>query len=104
MESPPIAVNPNFVTVPVIHPKDGNYTYVFVKGSLYARDSAVFGLSSDEVIALSKRFQNSSVAIDNGVLIKGSPSSVINTLAQLGYKIVSSTGDAEVVWTLQREI
>ncbi|XP_055593797.1 uncharacterized protein LOC129746592 [Uranotaenia lowii] len=95
----------NVVTVPIpILPAEGTYAYVFVKGSLYARDSAIFGCSADEVQALSKRFQISSVPIDNGVLIKVAPSLIINSLAQLGYKVVSSTGEAEIVWTLQREL
>jgi hypothetical protein len=34
----------------------------------------------------------------------GPPIAVINTLSELGYKVVCSTGEAEVVWTLQREV
>jgi hypothetical protein len=37
-------------------------------------------------------------------LFPGPPIQVINTLSELGYKVVCSTGDAEVVWTLQREV
>jgi hypothetical protein len=39
----------------------------------------------------------------NLCFLPGSPIQVINTLSELGYKVVSSTGEAEVVWTLQRE-
>lgn len=89
--------------VPIL-PVEGTYAYVFVKGSLYAQDSAIFGCSTKEEQALSKRFQISSIPIDNGVLLKVAPSLIINSLAQLGYKVVASTGETEVVWTLQREL
>lgn len=110
MESPNSTTNQhsltnNLVTVPIpILSTEGTYAYVFVRGSLYAKDSSIFGCSVDEVQALSKRFQISSIPVDNGVVIKVAPSLIINSLAQLGYKVVSSTGDAEVVWTLQREL
>lgn len=107
MESPNPASPPiNIIPVPVAIPKtDGNFLYIAVKGSLYSSDSAVFGLNDEETVALSKRFSNSSVAIENGHTIKGPPITVINTLAQLGYKVVCSTGDnSEIVWTLRREI
>lgn len=110
MESPNSTTNPNsltnnVVTVPIpILPSEGTYAYVFVKGSLYAKDSAIFACSTDELQALSKRFQISTVPIDNGVMMKVAPSLVINSLAQLGYKVISSTGEAEIVWTLQREL
>lgn len=100
MESPPNVVT---VAVPITQP-DGTFTYVAVKGSLHASDSAVFGLNADEVKALSKRFANSTTEIVNGVNIKGPPMSVINSLSLLGYKVVCSTGEIEVVWTLQREV
>lgn len=110
MESPNSTTNQhsltnNLVTVPIpILPTEGTYAYVFVRGSLYARDSSIFGCSTDEVQAFSKRFQISSIPVDNGVVIKVAPSLIINSLAQLGYKVVSSTGEAEIVWTLQREL
>lgn len=103
MESPP-----NVVTIPVPVPavalNEGTYVYVAVKGSLHSMDSSVFGLNKEEVTALSKRFSNSSTTIINGVNIKGPPIEVINSLSQLGYKVISSTGEAEVTWTLQREV
>jgi hypothetical protein len=37
-------------------------------------------------------------------LFPGPPVQVINTLSELGYKVVCSTGEAEIVWTLQREV
>ncbi|KAH0564197.1 hypothetical protein KQX54_010137 [Cotesia glomerata] len=80
------------------------YYYVAVKGSPFATDCSVFGLIADEMQALCKRFPNSGTDVMNGVLIKGSPIPVINALAELGYRIVSSTGEAEILWTLQREI
>lgn len=106
MESPPNVV----VTMPIpvvpaaANINEGTFVYVAVKGSLHSMDSSVFGLSKEEVSALSKRFSNSSTAIVNGVNIKGPPIDVINSLSQLGYKIVCSTGETEVVWTMQREL
>lgn len=91
------------IPVPVIQPVEGTYVYTFVKGSLYASFSSLFGLSDDEAQALSKRYGNAATAIDNGLMIKASPAEVINALAQLNYKVVCSTGEAEITWTLQRE-
>lgn len=99
MDSPP-----NVVTVVPISPPDGTFTYIAVKGSVHAPDSSVFGLNDDEVKALSKRFANSTTQIVNGVNIKGPPMNVINSLSLLGYKVVCSSGEIEVVWTLQREV
>lgn len=81
-----------------------SYLYVAVKGSLHANDCAVFGLNCDEIQALTKRYQNSSAETLNGVIIKGPPMHVINSLSELGYRVVCSTGEAEIVWTLQREV
>lgn len=91
------------IPVPIVH-HDGIYAYVAIKGSLHASDSAVFGLNREEVTALSKRFTNGSTIIVNGVLIKAPPLEAINALSQLGYKVVCSTGEAEIIWTLQREL
>lgn len=79
------------------------FYYVAVKGSLHASDCSVFGLIPAEVQALAKRYP-SSIEVINGMLIKGPPIQVINTLSELGYRVVCSTGEAEVVWTLQREV
>lgn len=66
MESPP-----NVVTVAVpITETEGTFTYVAVKASLHAFDTAVFGLNDEEVKALMKRFAPSNTEIVNGVLIK----------------------------------
>lgn len=101
MESPP---NQSVVTVvPVSHP-DGTFTYVAVKGSLHASESAVFGLNADEVKAITKRFPSSTTECVNGIRIKAAPLDVINSLSLLGYKVVCTTGEIEVVWTLQREV
>ena len=52
----------------------GNETYYYtaVKGSPFGTDCTVFGLSPDEIVALSKRFPNSGADVINGVMIKGS--------------------------------
>lgn len=91
------------IPVPVVQPVEGTYVYVFVKGSLYANFTSLFGLSEDEAKALSMRYGNLTTAIDNGLMIKSSPAELINALAQLNYKVICSTGEAEITWTLQRE-
>ena len=48
-----------------------NYYYVAVKGSPFSQDCVAFGLSQDEILALSKRFPNTSAEAINGVAIKG---------------------------------
>ena len=95
----------NLVTVPVpILPHEGTYFYIAVKGSLHAQDCSVFGLSTEEISALAKRYSYSAANIINGIILRGPPINVINLLGQLGYKIISSTGEAEIVWTMQREV
>lgn len=91
------------IPVPIVHPVEGAYVYVFVKGSLYANFTSLFGLSDDESQALSKRYGNATTAIDNGLMIKAPPTELINALAQLSYKVICSTGETEITWTLQRE-
>lgn len=77
--------------------------YIAVKGSLHANDCSVFGLGDEEVRALSKKFPGTGVVV-NGVAIKANVLEAMNSLAQLGYKIISSTGETEITWTLQRDI
>ncbi|KAJ8679491.1 hypothetical protein QAD02_015278 [Eretmocerus hayati] len=81
-----------------------NFYYIAVKGSPFSMDCVAFGLMQDEILALNKRFPNSGTEVVNGVVIKGSPLTVINALSELGYRVVCSTGEAEILWTLQREI
>ena len=50
---------------------DESYYYVGVKASPFATDCVVFGLNSDEILALSKRFPNSGTDVVNGTMIKG---------------------------------
>ncbi|KAK9510763.1 hypothetical protein O3M35_005481 [Rhynocoris fuscipes] len=78
--------------------------YVAVKGSLHASDSCVFGLSNEELAAISKRFGNVKKEVINGILIKANPLEVINCLSELGYRVACSSGEAEMVWTLRREV
>lgn len=93
------------VTVPIpVISNDSVYTYAFVRGSLYASYTAVFGASEAENEALKKRFNYTAAGIENGIEIKTAPSKVINSLAQLGYRVVCSTGETEVVWSLEREL
>lgn len=92
--------------VELIPPELDNMTeqfYIAVKGSLYASDSSVFGLTPEEVTALTKRYPDSNKIVVNGVLIKASPLRIINSLGELGYRVVCSSGEAEIVWTLRRD-
>jgi len=105
-QSPPASMPEisNKVVVPFIQQHDEIYYYVFVKGSLYSSDSAVFGLEDTEIHALVKKFGSPCKEVENGVMIKKSVNEVINNLAQLGYRVVSSCGETETIFTLQREV
>lgn len=92
------------VPLPIIQQHDEIYYYVFVKGSLYSPDSAVFGLEATEIQAIAKKFSCLAKEVENGVMFKKPVSDVINALAQLGYKVISTCGDAETLFTLQREV
>lgn len=92
------------VTIPVpVIPTEGTFVYIAVKGSLHDTSCAVFGLNHEEVQAIKRRFDNSVKRIVNGVMVTSSPLDMLNALAQLGYKVISSCGEAEISWTLQRE-
>lgn len=91
----------NLATVPLTE-EDG-VVYVAIKGSLHASDCSVFGLGEEEIRAISKKYPGSGVVV-NGVSLKANVVDAINSLAQLGYKIIASTGEAEITWTLQREV
>lgn len=91
----------NLATVPLTE-EDG-VVYIAVKGSIHAHDCSVFGLGQEEIRALSKKFPGSGDVV-NGISIKANALNTINSLAQLGYKVISSTGEAEITWTLQRDI
>lgn len=82
----------------------GTYSYVVVKASPYTSDSAVFGLSEDEIAALVQRFHNHKGDVINGIMLKASHIEAINALGLLGYRVVASSGEGEVVWTLQRDL
>lgn len=91
----------NLETVPIV--EEDSVVYIAIKGSLHANDSSVFGLGEEEKRALSKKFPGSGEVV-NGVSIKTNVLDALNSLSQLGYKIVSSTGETEITWTLQRII
>lgn len=92
------------VPMPVLQQHDDIYYYIFIKGSLYSPDSAVFGLEAAEIQALSKKFNSPCKEIENGIMLKKSVCETINALAQLGYKVISTCGDAETMFTMQREL
>lgn len=48
-----------------------SYSYIAVKGSPFADDCSVFGLSREETVALTRRFPNSGKGVINGVIVKG---------------------------------
>lgn len=82
----------------------GMHAYVAVKASLHAEHSSIFGLNEIETNALVKRFNSYRKDVVNGILLKGSPIEIINALGELGYRVISSTGETDIVWTLQRDI
>lgn len=84
---------------------DDIFYYIGVKASPFATDCAVFGLPPKEASALRSRFplSPSSPNVVNGIVLKGTPFSVINALAELGYRVICSTGETEILWTMQRE-
>lgn len=104
MESPPNSASTSIVTVPVVQQQDGIYAYIAIRGILSGDDCCVFGLSLEEQMALQKRFTYSSIEICHGAVIKSNVFQVMNSLSKLGYKVVSSCGEKETVWTMQREI
>lgn len=73
--------------------------YVAIKGSLHARDCSVFGLNEEEIKELAYKYDP---AI-NGFSIRENVLQVINSFAKLGYRIVSSTGESEITWTMQKQ-
>ncbi|XP_024080694.1 ankyrin repeat domain-containing protein EMB506, chloroplastic-like isoform X2 [Cimex lectularius] len=77
--------------------------YAVVKASLHASDASVFGLKNEEIQALISRYPGSAKNVVNGVLINANPLQVINSLGELGYRVVCSSGDSDIVWTLKRE-
>lgn len=91
---------PSNITLPTCT----TFVYVAVKASLHAKATAVFGLNKQEEIALTKHFDNFSQEVINGVLLKGAPIQIVNALAELGYKVIGTTGESETVWTMQREV
>ncbi|XP_065355562.1 uncharacterized protein LOC135950004 [Calliphora vicina] len=99
----PATANVVTIPVPIVH-NEGTYAYITVKGSLHDRSCSVFGLNDTEIQALSKRFENSVKPVVNGVMVSTPPLVMLNTLAQLSYKVVCSCGEAEICWTMQREI
>lgn len=101
----PVDTNrPVVVPLPVLQQPDDIYYYVFVRGSLYSSESAVFGLEITEISALSTKFGSNPKEIENGVMFKKPVNTVINSLAQLGYRVISSCGETEHLFTLGREI
>lgn len=82
--------------------EDSIVNYIAVKGSLHAYECAIFGLKPEEVRALESKFTRTIIV--NGDAFKTNVIIVLNALVQLGYRIISSTGESEITWTMQREI
>ncbi|XP_028043184.1 uncharacterized protein LOC114252759 [Bombyx mandarina] len=93
----------NLLNAPIAPITEDGVVYIAIKGSLHANDSSVFGLGEEEIKALTKKYPGSGVVV-NGVSIKANVLDAINSLAQLGYKVVTTTGDTEITWTMQREL
>ncbi|XP_066596121.1 uncharacterized protein [Prorops nasuta] len=79
------------------------YYYIGVLASPFALDCSVFGLTPEEAKALSKRFPTKT-PLSVGINFGGSPFTIINALSELGYRVISSSGETTVMWTMQREI
>lgn len=108
--SPPLSVTAEgpsrqvVVPLPVIQQHDEIFYYIFIKGSLYSPDSAVFGLEAQEIQALANKFQSPCKQIENGIMFKKPAYEVINALSQLGYRVISTCGETETLFTMQREV
>lgn len=85
-------------TIPLM--KKEGVAYIAIKGSLHATDCSVFGLDEEEVKGLSKKYE---VGL-NGFSIKDNVVHILNSFSKLGYRVVSSTGESEITWTMQKEI
>lgn len=82
----------------------GTHAYVCVTGCLQADGASVYGLNKEEEEALSKRYPSKD-SIINGIMLKCPVMEVLNALAQLGYKVVTTTGTVgEIIWTMQRDL
>lgn len=103
-QTAPEATRSVMVPMPVIQQQDDIFYYVFVRGSLYSSESAVFGLENLEILALTTKFGSPPKEIENGIMYKKPVNAVINSLAQLGYRVISSCGETEHLFTLGREI
>lgn len=97
-------VTPSLKSLPGVPLPEEHLFYVAVKGSLHANDCSAFGLGQEEVGAIKNKFPGSGSIVVNGVTIKTNVLNAINALSQLGYRIISSTGETEITWTLQREL
>jgi hypothetical protein len=73
--------------------------YIAIKGSLHATDCSVFGLEEENVKKLAKKYE----VVINGFSIGENVLHAINSLSRLGYRIVSTTGESEITWTMQKE-
>lgn len=80
-----------------------NVYYAAIKGFLNADNCLAFGLSLEEERALYAQTQSGSKSqIPNFFRIN--VLGAINALSQLGYRVVSTTGESEITWTLMREL
>lgn len=73
--------------------------YIAIKGSLHATDCSVFGLDEEYVKGLGKKYS----PVINGFTICANVLQGINSLSRLGYRIVSTTGESEITWTMQKD-
>lgn len=94
--SPKIPVST--VATPPLMKKEG-VAYIAIKGSLHATDCSIFGLDEEEIKGLTKKYE---VGL-NGFTIKDNAVHIINSISKFGYRIISSTGESEITWTMQKE-
>jgi hypothetical protein len=87
---------------PVIISPDSSFVYIAVRGSLHATDCSIFGMNAEETAAILARYPKNELY--NAFSVKGNAINVINSLSELGYHVISSCGENETTWTLQREV
>merc|ERR1712029_595280 len=90
-------------------------SYVAVQGTPRKDNSYVFGLTPKEVRYLRSKFHSSRRPSDpsttppqqpsHGVCVQANPIVVLNALGYIGFKVVSTCGDAECyLWTVERNL
>lgn len=73
--------------------------YVAIKGSLHASDCSVFGLDEQDIKEITKKYE----PVINGFSVRENVLQVLNSCTKSGFRVISSTGESEITWTMQKE-